>query len=250
MRRIGFSTGAIARGDFRKALAMLQQHAVDVVELSALRVEELAPLVTAFPSVQIEHFSFVSVHAPSRFPRESEQQVIEQLVSLAARGCPIVVHPDVIADPDKWKVLGDKLLIENMDKRKPVGRSVQELNGIFQMLPAAGFCFDVGHARQWDPTMTEAALLLRAFGDRLAEVHMSEVNTASRHDPISRYAVLAFRAITASIPESIPIILEPLIDQGQSNIETELQRARDAFDHPKPANCSNSSSTKNNWHQA
>lgn len=77
--------------------------------------------------------------------------------------------------------------------------------------------------------MTEAAALLRAFGDRLAEVHLSEVNTASRHDPISLYAVRAFNSIAPYIPEQTPIILETLIDQGQSTIEAEIERARDSL---------------------
>ena len=63
---------------------------------------------------------------------------------------------------------------------------------------------------------------------------MSEVNTASRHDPISPNAVTAFSAVAEFIPENVPIILEPLIDHGQSDIETELQRAHDAL-APVPA---------------
>ena len=77
--------------------------------------------------------------------------------------------------------------------------------------------------------MTEAALLVRCFQDRLCEVHMSEVNTASRHDPISKNAVNAFGTVMSSIPEEIPIILESLIDQGQSDVETEIQRANEVF---------------------
>ena len=45
MRRIGFSTGAIARGDFRTALTRMQEHEIEAVELSALRIDELAPLI-------------------------------------------------------------------------------------------------------------------------------------------------------------------------------------------------------------
>ena len=229
MRRIGFSTGALARGDFRAALAILCQHDISIIELSALRFEELTPLVTALPSLDLAHFAFVAVHAPSRFARDSEQQVVEQLCLVAERGYPVIVHPDVIIEPERWNVLGNLLAIENMDKRKPLGRTVSELHEIFRLLPAARFCFDIGHARQVDPSMTEASLLLHTFGDRLLEVHMSEVNTASRHDPISLNAVMAFSAIAGSIPEEIPIILEPLIDQGQSAIGIELQRARDVF---------------------
>lgn len=228
MRRIGFSTGALAKGDFRAALHILRNHNIRVVELSALRVEELEPLVQAIPSLDLAEFVFVSIHAPSRFGVEDEASIVRHLHALSEKGYPIVVHPDVIFDLDRWQVLGDRLLIENMDKRKPVGRTVGELCEFFTALPAARFCFDIGHARQVDPSMTEAALLLNAFHTRLAAVHMSEVNTASRHDPISINAVNAFAVIMASISEDIPIILEPLIDQGQSDVETELRRANEA----------------------
>lgn len=229
MRRFGFSTGALARGNFKAALRALREHQVPVAELSALRVEELSPLLDALPDLDLDRFSFVSIHAPSRFNEELEQWVVTQLNSFVERSYPVVVHPDVIVQPDRWSRLGDMLLIENMDKRKPVGRTVKELRDVFALLPAARFCFDIGHARQVDPTMTEASLLLKAFSSRLTEVHMSEVNTASRHDPISPNAVVAFSSVGGAIPEEVPIILESLIDRGQSNIEAELQRAREAF---------------------
>lgn len=229
MRPIGFSTGALARGDFRRALDLLGEHEVAAVELSALRLEELEPLVAAMPTLDLRRFSFVSIHAPSRFTAASERWVVDQLGSTAENNYPVVVHPDVVFTPVLWNELGDRLLIENMDKRKPVGRNVSELEIFFDRLPNAKFCFDIGHARQVDPSMTEASLLLRAFRDRLAEVHISEVNTASRHDPISRNAVLAFQLVAAHIPEQVPIVLETLIDQGQSDIPTQMQIAREAL---------------------
>lgn len=229
MRRIGFSTGAIARGDFHSALAIMQQHNLDVVELSALRVGELRPLVEAIPGLDLTGFHFVSIHAPSRFAPDEEADVLGLLRPLADRGFHIVVHPDTIFNATRWRLLGDRLLIENMDKRKPIGRTAMELREFFVALPEARFCFDIGHARQVDPSMTEAALLLNAFHDRLAEVHMSEVNTASRHDPLSTNAVMAFRSIMAAIPEDVPIILETLIDQGQSDIQTEIHRVNEVF---------------------
>ena len=48
MRLIGFSTGALARNDFRRALQMLAERRVRAVELSALRQDELMPLVEQF----------------------------------------------------------------------------------------------------------------------------------------------------------------------------------------------------------
>jgi len=229
MRPIGFSTGALAKGDFRHALTLLRAYEIDIVELSALRIEELAPLLAALPELDLKAFTFVSVHAPSRFDAEFEESVVSQLSGFAEEGYPVIVHPDVISTPRTWRVLADRLVIENMDRRKPIGRTVREMMQVFDVLPDARFCFDIGHARQVDPSMTEAWLLLQAFGWRLSEVHISEVNTSSRHDPISANAVHAFRSIAPHIPEQTPIILEPLIDVGQSDIPTELQRAREAL---------------------
>lgn len=228
MRRIGFSTGAVARGDFRRALQLLRVQDIEVVELSALRVHELEPLVAALPALDLNSFSFVSLHAPSRFQPGDEIAVVQALSRVS--DIPIVVHPDVIFTPERWVRLERRLLIENMDKRKPVGRTTAELVPIFKALPAAAFCFDVGHARQVDPSMTESVLLLRDFGDRLAEVHISEVNTSSRHDPISTSAVAAFQLVAKYIPDDTPIVIESLIDAGQSDILTEVQSAREALE--------------------
>jgi hypothetical protein len=229
MRRIGFSTGALARGDFARALEQLRAARVPVVELSALRIEELIPLMASLHDLELDGFSFVSVHAPSRFEPNMEAFVIDSLTEAVRLGYPVVVHPDVMYTPARWALLENRLVIENMDKRKPIGRNVEEMQPLFDVLPSARFCFDIGHARQVDPSMTEAALLLRAFGHVLTEVHISEVNTSSRHDPISRNAVSAFSVVAPYIPEDVPIVLETLIDDGQSNIETEIGRAREAL---------------------
>ncbi len=45
--RIGFSTGALAYGDFEIGVRLLRERGVLAVELSALRDKELPPLVAA-----------------------------------------------------------------------------------------------------------------------------------------------------------------------------------------------------------
>lgn len=229
MRPIGFSTGAISRGNFRLAVQRLRDAGLDVIELSALRIGELKPLLEALPTLDLRSFRFVSIHAPSQFDQKAESMVIAEL-SEHARDIPIVVHPDVIFTPRHWARFGDGLLIENMDKRKPVGRTVSEIRDVFKELPEARFCFDIGHARQVDPSMVEAVLIIREFGHRLAEVHISEVNTSSRHDPISTSATRAFQIIADYIPDTVPIIIESLIDEGQSDIPTELASARESLE--------------------
>lgn len=83
---------------------------MEAVELSALRVDELTPLVEALPTLDLSSFSFVSVHAPSKFAADLETRVVDQLRHFAESGYPVVVHPDVIQNPDRWRVLGSRLL--------------------------------------------------------------------------------------------------------------------------------------------
>jgi hypothetical protein len=146
VKRIGFSTGAIARGDFQSALARLRLFHISVVELSALRVEELDPLVASLPGLDLTGFEFVSFHAPSRFSVAQEGHVLNRLLTVVDHGIPVVVHPDVISTPEAWEVLGSMLLIENMDKRKTVGRNALDLECLFSRFPEAGLCFDQGQS--------------------------------------------------------------------------------------------------------
>jgi hypothetical protein len=114
-----------------------------------------------------------------------------------------------------------------MDKRKPIGRTAQELASIFQKLPEATLCFDIGHARQVDPTMTESYLILRQFGPRLRQVHVSEVNTRSKHDVLSYASILAFQEVADLIPLEVPLILEtPLIE---SEMQSEIEKVDSAL---------------------
>ena len=66
MRSIGFSTGALALGDFRRALAMLSTVNSSAIELSALRDHELDPLMRALSQLNLRRFRYVSVHVPSK----------------------------------------------------------------------------------------------------------------------------------------------------------------------------------------
>lgn len=227
MRSIGFSTGALAYADFRRALKMLRSTRIEVLELSALRDVELVPLVNAIDTLDLSQFKYVSVHAPSFFQQDQEADIVDQLLGVSERGWPIIVHPDAIYDHARWRSLGEALCLENMDKRKPIGRSADELSRVFDMLPQASFCFDIGHARQFDSTMTEAYLLLTAFRTRLRQVHVSEVNTSSKHDVMSYASILAFREVAHLIPIDVPLILET--PTAPEDLEAEISRAREAL---------------------
>jgi hypothetical protein len=231
MRPIGFSTGSIARGDFRAALQALSTSGADTraVELSALRAAELPALASAAETLVLDGFDHVSIHAPSSFPPEDEGRIVDLLISLCDRGWPVVVHPDTIGPRSDglWREFGPLLLIENMDKRKPIGRSAAELDELFDRFPDAGLCFDIAHARQCDPSMLETYRILQAHGARLREVHISEVSSSSKHTRLSYGAIHDFSEVAHWIPPHVPIIIESPV--ALHEIAGEIERANQAL---------------------
>jgi|ERR1035438_8646802 hypothetical protein len=219
MKRIGFSTGALARGDFRQALQMLSDKKANAVELSALRQNELEQLVNQLGQLDLSRFQYISFHAPSAMEQSYEPAALELLQQVAARNWPIIVHPDAMHTPAKWACLGDCLCIENMDKRKPIGQTATDLAKLFGLLPNASLCFDIGHARQVDPTMSEAWAILQRFRHRIKQLHVSEVNTQSKHDPLSLESILAFQKVSHLLPADAPIILESRVEDSEINEE-------------------------------
>lgn len=236
MRAIGFSTGALAKGNFCHALNLLRGRDVHAIELSALREEELAGLMTAVDELDLGEFQHVSVHAPSTRKDLNESRVAELLAPCIELKWPILIHPDSIEDFGRWRDFGSLLCLENMDNRKRVGRTAEELAPYFERLPEASFCLDLGHAQQVDSTMSVARRMLREYGSRLVQLHLSEVNGQSHHKPLSMATVWAVREIARLIPEC-PVILESMVDADRINEELEMaaqcfqrESSRDAWD--------------------
>jgi len=228
MRPIGFSSGALAYADFRRGVGMLLDKDIHCLELSALREYELDPLLDSLDELNLAQFEYVAIHAPSGFSPEREKLIVDRLAEVVLpREWPVILHPDAVHNADLWRRLGRFLCIENMDKRKPIGRTADELAQVFNRFPEATLCFDIGHARQVDTTMTEAYLILTSYRDRLQQVHMSEVNTRSKHDPLSVTSILAFQDMADLIPPEIPIILETPVPEEQ--IIREIEKANEAL---------------------
>jgi hypothetical protein len=232
MSYIGFSTGALALDNVDRALTMLQDKRVQAIELSALRQHELLPLIERLGDLDLSRFTYKSFHAPSFMSPEFESTAINLLQKVRKLGWPIIVHPDAMHAMEDWACFGELLCIENMDKRKPVGQTAADLHRIFDCLPIASLCLDLGHARQVDPTMTEAIEILLRFPQRLRQLHVSEVNAQSKHAPLTLEASMAFRRVANLIPPAVPIILESRVEEGQ--IESEIVKVREALNPAVP----------------
>jgi hypothetical protein len=127
LRPIGFSSGALAKSDYRRGIELQQSNEdITAIELSALREPELKPLVSAISQLSLDHFQYISFHAPSSFAESDEGEIVSLLNSIPG-SWPLVVHPDSIRDAELWATLGGHLCLENMDMRKRTGRTVGEM---------------------------------------------------------------------------------------------------------------------------
>lgn len=219
---LGFSTGSLSPGDARRAVEMLRPYRTTAIEISALRFHELDETLALISTPALEEFQYVSFHVPSRLNGLSEVELLTRLEPVVLKRTPIVVHPDVIADWSAWRQLGELVVIENMDGRKPVGRTVAELQLIFSKLPQARFCFDIGHAAQLDPSMKLAYDLVQQLGDRLVEVHLSFVDDRYAHQPLTKATMDRFSPLLCQLPTAVAVILETPVDvtaiQGQIHL--------------------------------
>lgn len=234
MATIGFSTGAIAFGDFASALQLLYPTRANAVELSALRAIELPILLAALPlrlKDLRQRYDYISFHAPTNF--EDEKALVRQLRTVADMEMNVIVHPDTICDISIWKELGNRLSLENMDSRKPIGRTAEELRSFYDQLPEATLCFDIAHARQIDSSMTEGLRIIEEFRDRLVQVHLSEVNSQGKHFAMSFVAKRAYEPFSA-ILSTVPVILESVV--GSNEIIGEIAEAEKLLDFRRPTN--------------
>ena len=206
---LGASTGYMSsrRGDWARLAAGCLDVSVFAAELSALSEEELPALLAFMRDEPPLPFGYLSVHAPVKGRALPERELVALLVAACGGADAVIVHPDVMVDPCAYAPLGRALTIENMDGRKPTGRTVAELVPLFEALPEAGFCFDVAHAAAVDPSLALAHELLDAFGPRLREVHISSLDAAGRHIALTKKDLGRFERIMRRCPD-VPWILE------------------------------------------
>ena len=88
--------------------------------------------------------------------------------------------------------------------------------------------------------MGEAFLILEEFSVKLCELHISEVNSESKHDLISLEAERSFDVVAQLIPKNAPVILEsrvaapdePLNYVVLKRIEREIRVVRSLLNVP------------------
>ena len=169
------------RGNWPELLASAASVSSLAVELSAVSEPELDGLLGFLSRGPRMPFRFVSVHGPSKARELPEPELVHLLASVPRWIDAVVMHPDTLTDLSAYRLLGRRLVLENMDSRKADGRTATELERFFEALPEAGLCFDIAHAKSIDGAMDEGMQILRRYGNRLRHVHLSSLDDASHH---------------------------------------------------------------------
>lgn len=184
---VGCSTGYMTdhREDWEHLVVEAAAVSGIATELSAISEHELPSLLGFLDLDPVLPFRYISVHGPSKQRKLGERELAELLASLPPWIDAIVMHPDTIEDPDLYRPLGRRLVLENMDARKEDGRTAAQLAPYFEALPDAGLCFDIAHAKSIDPTMTDGQAILDAYATRLRHVHVSSLDDEDHHIPLT-----------------------------------------------------------------
>jgi len=214
-QQMGFSTGSLYRAMdtySQEAIKKIGGLSTDAIEVMCAHAEDIDRLPAMIP--WLTDFKTKSVHLPVNLRYQNTSQVRQLLGRTSAFYHAIgaslaVLHPDLV---DDWSVFDDSpmnIAIENMDCRKNSFQFTDDLSEAFTKHPRLLFVLDLNHCFSNDPSMALADELMRLFGDRLAEVHISGFD-GKYHSPL-------FRAnqpqILDHLPETdCPIIIESPCD--------------------------------------
>lgn len=229
MNNIGFSTGAIALGDFELALSLLAQTKIDIVEISALHISDFRTLVEKFNQLDLKQYRHVSIHAPTKPDTIDEDEIIRGLLKITSHNSTVIVHPDIIKTHCLWKSLGSRLVIENNDQRKLGGQTPEDLLCLSKLFPEARFCIDIAHALIFDNCLLNVIEFSTLLRGRIAEIHVSGIAPNLYHCQLSRHDIDKYKNISHILPPDAPIIIESPIEATVGAIISEYNSAKLIF---------------------
>jgi len=191
----------------------------DAIEIGAATIEEFKKInITQQYADELNKFKYVSIHAPWKELSYKKDDDIDALInklheiSDKVNVGGIVLHWDTVKDADYLKATGLPFLIENGDKRKGKAVMPADFKKLKKETPF-GFCLDIQHAYEHDPTMDMAKVYVDVMGDRLKEMHVSGCTKDEIHFPTYRADNSRDIQKILELELKVPKILEGLIIQ-------------------------------------
>jgi len=194
-------------------LKSLNDVKTNAVELHCRDVESLDFLLQNDID-SLNSFEFISVHALDLAYDDNNDshgvlQKIEQ-ICIKYNTKNVVFHTDKVQN---WDVIAQytkiPISIENMDDRKPFGRTLEDVNSILEKYDF-GLTLDLQHCFVNDATMKLAQDFQKKFKNRIVEYHISGFKEVVLHYPL--YKTKQDIIIDSLMYKDVPIIIESVFD--------------------------------------
>lgn len=205
---------AAARNTDEEILKNFVYPEANIVELMCHDKEhldmELDPLLVK------EKFVSCSLHLPVHTYRDddSSHKILKKIEALCSRFAiqNIVIHPDTVVDRSLFQQYQHlPFSIENMDERKKIWRSVEDVKKILDENPHISFTLDLQHCYVNDPTMQLAKDFHEALWDKLVQYHISWYHPEYLHYPL--FKTNQDIIISSLQRTDLPIIIESTFDE-------------------------------------
>lgn len=199
MLKLGFSVGATNPHASRtEILSRILELTNEAVEIGFV---EVGRIIKGWSEEEIElvkEFKYIELHAPAvedlpdgsmrllRYSKSNPEAIrvidLIQQFRKKVNNDTILFHPDIVVNFD-WlnEVFGESLAFENMDNKKQFGKSVEDMEKVFEYSPQAGWVCDVNHIYTIDHSMKLAETFHEKFKSRLRQYHLSAY--AGFHSP-------------------------------------------------------------------
>jgi len=214
-RIYSFALGNVWRWTRRKNRSVLLRYIRDLgisgVELTFSSVRELhAFSLTESDLGWLRGLPYATIHAPfDLFEHADAPEIIRRLEnvsklydSIGAKN--VIVHPNRSESFSLLKGVDFKIVLENMPPKD--GFQISDLKRYFSEFPDFSFCLDVSHAYLW--SRFEASDLIDAFGDRMAQVHLSGTYRRKCHVSLRKVAPAFMESIRPLKSRMTPIVIE------------------------------------------
>jgi sugar phosphate isomerase/epimerase len=158
--RVGIASGLMTQMIGPDARDKMESHGWEHIEIHQ---DSLALI----PWCKAYGLSF-SYHSDWWKDKDQEEIRIETAIKM---GCNLViVHPDG-GELERLTKFGPKIALENLDLNHHRYQRAGDFEPLFSKLPEARMCLDLGHLWAFP---TEALPFIEQFGDRIAQIHLSE----------------------------------------------------------------------------
>lgn len=210
---IGFTTGRFDKISLEKKIDFFGKLGCTAIEVGWFNFEGFEKFDKLFSEVNLNQFSYRSMHAPVRIAGEllvyqndqTTREILEGIEKFIKKYQiqTVVLHPDRVKDWSVFEGCSIPFAIENMDNRKEVGRTVKDLDEYFKLFNA-GFVIDVNHVCCNDNTLKLFTDFFVNFQNRLKHFHLS--GYSEYHELLSETKQTAIIDLVKD--KNLPIIIE------------------------------------------